>query len=111
MAIDCSWNRLSERGALSVPTHPLVRGGCRRRLPMLMATNPQHYGRLGQLNTVEALAAGLAVSGHLAAAAQLLLGFAGGACFLRENGLRIEAYHGASDPAGVLRAERDLFGA
>ncbi len=109
LAVDCSWNRLSVRGTLSDPTNPLLRGGRRRRLPMLVATNPQHYGRLGQLNTAEALAAGLAVSGHLSAAARLLMGFAGGASFLQLNRPRLAAYEEARDPGEILQAERELF--
>jgi ribosome biogenesis protein Tsr3 len=54
LAVDCSWNQLAARGRL--PTDPTDSGHPppRRRLPILVAANPQHYGRMTELNTVEA---------------------------------------------------------
>ena len=109
VAIDCSWNRLaSARSRPSSPDGP--RGGLGRRLPMLLAANPQHFGRVGELNTVEALAAGLVVLGRRAEAEHLLQGFAGGPAFLAMNEERLARYVRARTAAGTLRAERQLFG-
>jgi pre-rRNA-processing protein TSR3 len=110
LAIDCSWNRLSNRGtfpgAESAERGPRIR----RRLPILIATNPQHYGRLAQLNTVEALAAALYLLGRTSEAARLLQGFRGAEAFLEVNRERLDAYARARDTEGVVAAERRLFG-
>ncbi|EQD39056.1 protein containing DUF367, partial [mine drainage metagenome] len=94
LAVDCSWNRVAARGGL-----PGGRDGPgrRRRLPILVAANPQHYGRLAELNTVEALSAALYVLGHRAQAAALLEGFRGGGNFLEVNRSRLEAYAASAD--------------
>jgi len=110
LAVDCSWNRLSDRGALPQGAVDRVAAGIRRRLPILVATNPQHYGRLAQLNTVEALAAGAYILGSPPEARTLLEGFHGGAEFLSINAERLDRYRSAADPEATLRAERALFG-
>jgi pre-rRNA-processing protein TSR3 len=110
LAVDCSWNRLTERGRFP-GTEPGDRGrGIRRRLPILIATNPQHYGRPAQLNTVEALAAALFLVGRPTEAAHLLEGFSGSDEFLRVNAERFAAYASEHDADGVRAAERRLFG-
>jgi pre-rRNA-processing protein TSR3 len=78
---------------------------------MLIATNPQHYGRPAQLTTVEAFAAALAVLGRVDDARGILEGFSGGDQFLEVNRDRLERYRSAGDGAGILDAERALFGA
>ncbi len=110
LAVDCSWNRLSERGGLEGPRGSRGRSGHHRRLPLLIAANPQHYGRLAELNTVEALAAALAVLGEGPAAARLLEGFPGGVEFLDLNAERLDRYAAARDGEAVAAAERELFG-
>lgn len=110
LVIDCSWNRLAARGKF-----PGTEGGVRssrphRRLPMLIATNPQHYGRLAQLNTVEALSAALYLLERTDAAAALLTGFRGSEQFLPVNRVRLDRYRRADDPEAILSAERELFG-
>ncbi len=108
VAVDCSWNRLSSAAARRATTAP--RGGAARRLPMLLAANPQHFGRLGELNTVEALAAALCVLGRRTEAERLLDGFAGGRTFLQLNDERLARYAVADTVDAVLLAERRLFG-
>jgi pre-rRNA-processing protein TSR3 len=110
LAVDCSWNRLNSRGAF-----PGVGLGNRprethRRLPILIATNPQHYGRVAELNTVEALSAALYILGRTEEAEQLMEGFRGGDEFLAVNRTRLERYRRAAVPADVATAERALFG-
>jgi pre-rRNA-processing protein TSR3 len=109
LAVDCSWNRLGARGALPGVAGPRDRHA-HRRLPFLVAANPQHYGRLAELNTGEALAAGLAVLGRRSEADRLLAVLPGGANFLAINRERIERYAAARGPEEVLAAERELFG-
>jgi len=111
VAVDCSWNRLSaERGRhpTAVPTG--APSGA-RRLPMLVAANPQHFGRVGELNTAEALAAALVLVGRPTQADRLLAGFAGGPTFLEINRTRLARYARARTPAELLREERALFAA
>ncbi len=107
VAIDCSWNRLSSSQARGSPSQ---RGPGSRRLPMLVATNPQHYGRWGELNTAEALAAALYLLGAPAAAGGLLAGFAGGPAFLEVNRRRLDRYAGAGSIEVLYAAERELLG-
>lgn len=110
LAVDCSWNRLSARGGFpgSGRTDPPRRA--HRRLPVLIATNPQHYGRVAQLNTVEALGAALYVLGRPEEARELVAGFAGGEEFLTVNRERLERYRKAVGPDEVTAAEKLLFG-
>lgn len=110
LAVDCSWNRLTERGRFPGSEAGGRARGIRRRLPILIATNPQHYGRLAQLNTVEALAAALYLVGRPAEATHLLEGFSGSDSFLEVNRERLDAYARETDADGVRAAERRLFG-
>jgi pre-rRNA-processing protein TSR3 len=74
-----------------------------------LATNPQHFGRVGQLNTAEAFAAALAVSGQEAAARKLLDAFHGSTAFFHVNESRFRRYRGAKTPHEMLAAERAEF--
>jgi pre-rRNA-processing protein TSR3 len=106
LVVDCSWNRLAERGGF-----PGARSiGDRRRLPFLVAANPQHYGRLAELNTVEALSAALYVLGRPEEAAGLLRGFAGGEAFLEINRERLDRFATATSAEATRRLERSLYG-
>ena len=109
LAVDCSWNLLADRGSL-----PSARGGggaaaLARRLPVLVAANPQHYGRVAELNTVEALSAALYLLGFPAESRALLEGFRGGAGFLEVNHDRLERYSRAATPSEIRAAESELF--
>jgi pre-rRNA-processing protein TSR3 len=108
LAIDCSWNRLETRGRL--PDLERDSGAAHRRLPILIAANPQHYGRATELNTVEALAAAVFLLDRPAQAERLLTGFRGGPEFLTINRERLIAYAAAPDAEGVQAAERRMFG-
>jgi len=108
LAVDCSWNRLADRGRL--PSGGIRRRGIARRLPLLIAANPQHFGRVSELNTVEALAAALYVLGEAGRARELLGGFRGGSGFLDLSRERLELYRSASGAEEVFAAERRLFG-
>jgi len=109
VAIDCSWNRLSARRERDEDAGVGVRGGANRRLPMLVASNPQHFGRLGELNTVEALAAALWLLGRPREAQRILAGFAGGSAFLLLNRDRLDRYSHAASPDVLVREERAFF--
>jgi len=110
LAVDCSWNRLAAHGGFSDETLRSTGPGLRRRLPILIAANPQHYGRVAELNTVEALSAALYVLGRRAEAGALLEGFRGGEGFLTINHERLEAYASARSADDVRRLEQSLYG-
>ena len=109
-AIDCSWKRLSEYGRFTIPGRPGGASGRPRRLPLLVATNPQHFGRIGELNTAEALGAALYLLDRREEAKELLAGFAGGEAFFEVNRDRLERYRRARTSEEIREAERALFG-
>jgi pre-rRNA-processing protein TSR3 len=108
LAVDGSWNRLAARGRFPGAGRAGSDRGA-RRLPFLLARNPQHFGKWAQLNTVEALAAALFLLGRPEQAAGLLEGFRGGPTFLEINRARLERYASARSGAEVLAAEREIF--
>jgi pre-rRNA-processing protein TSR3 len=110
LVVDCSWNKLAERGGFPVATGRSPGRGSHRRLPLLIAGNPQHYGRLAELNTVEAFGAALWVLGRPDEARVLLESFHGGPAFLELNAERLERYARAENSTGVEAAEVELFG-
>lgn len=108
LAVDCSWNRLAQRGGFPEQLAGVGHQPHRRRLPVLVAANPQHFGRVGQLNTAEALAAALYLLGRPGSADRLLSGFTGGTEFLRMNQTALDRYGQCPTPEAVLRSEREL---
>lgn len=110
VAVDCSWNALKRRSDLLPAEHGPSTARLHRRLPFLIAANPQHYGRLAELNTAEALGAALSIVGRGDEGERLLAGFAGGPAFFELNHDRLRRYAAVADGAGVERAERELFG-
>ncbi|MFZ0892459.1 MAG: DUF367 domain-containing protein [Thermoplasmata archaeon] len=109
LGVDCSWNRYAERGGYPELAADQSHSSRRRRLPWLVAANPQHYGRLGELNTVEAFAATLVILGEPERASRLLEGFRGGPEFLQLNAERLREYATQRERSGVESAERSLF--
>jgi pre-rRNA-processing protein TSR3 len=108
LVVDCSWNRLNQRGGFDPALTGLTRLP-RRRLPWLLAGNPQHYGRVGELNTAEAFAGALDILGDRPGAERVLNTFAGGPGFLALNGLLLEAYRNARSVDDLRAAERQFF--
>lgn len=107
LAIDCSWNRLGATGRF--PAHAASGAGAvRRRLPWLLAANPQHFGRLAELNTAEALAAALWLLGERPRAEELIAPFPGGPGFFGLNAASFVAYGVAADAVAMRDAERRL---
>ncbi|MGC2289373.1 MAG: DUF367 domain-containing protein [Thermoplasmata archaeon] len=108
LVVDCSWNRFNQRGGFD----PALTGLGRllhRRLPWLLAGNPQHYGRVGELNTAEAFAGALDLIGDRSGAERVLNTFAGGPGFLVLNARLLEAYRNARSLAELRAAEREFF--
>jgi pre-rRNA-processing protein TSR3 len=111
VAVDCSWNRIGRHGRYPREIPWLARMPVRRRLPWLLAANPQHHGRLAELNTAEALAGSLLVLGEPDRARRILAGFAGGDAFFDLNAAALRAYAQAVDAEGIRAAESAQFSA
>jgi pre-rRNA-processing protein TSR3 len=106
IAVDCSWNRVGRKGSYPTEIPWLARMPNRRRLPWLVAGNPQHFGRLAELNTAEALAASLVVLGEGPRARRILAPFPGGPTFFDLNAAALTHYERAEGPEAICAAER-----
>ncbi len=99
--IDCSWKRAVDVHAKFVKGHFI-----RRRLPLLIAANPTHYGKPYILSTIEAVAAALYIMGFMDDAMEILRLYKwGGPNFVIINRRYLERY-----AAGDLSPERELLG-
>ena len=107
--MDCSWNRLSKQSAFPALGGILRRLRARRRLPLLLAANPQHYGRVGQLNTGEALGAAVFVLFGEAQARRFLERFSFGPSFLSLNAELLEGYRAAGSGMEITKLEKAFF--
>ena len=83
----------------------MLRGLVARRLPLLLAANPQHYGRWMELNTAEALGAAVRLTCGREEAAAYFARLAGGTGFLELNAAPFEEYDGAQGPRQVSEIE------
>ncbi|MCL4437238.1 MAG: DUF367 family protein [Thaumarchaeota archaeon] len=102
VAIDCSWKRAEE-----VFKHRFR--GVNRRLPLLLASNPINYGKLGMLSSAEAIAATLYIAGYVEQAQRVLSIFKWGNTFLTLNHDPLEDYRAAETPEHVLKTEQEYF--
>ena len=101
--LDCSWQHASQE-------HEGRRFPNTRRLPLLVATNPINFGKVGLLTTAEAVAASLRILGERDAADLVLSRFKWGPHFLAINADLLQAYAEAPDQAGVDSIEQGTFG-
>lgn len=108
--VDCSWNKLGARGEFPPSLARGLRRQVARRLPYLLAANPQHYGRLGELNTAEAVGAAVFLTAGRKVAEELFDRLPGGRGFLRLNEGPLEEYARAATLGELLDAERRYFG-
>lgn len=103
-AVDCSWERAEEVfGAIG--RHVRI---VQRTLPMLLASNPVHFGRWGELSTIEAMAAALYILGEPDRARKLLSLYTWGIRFLEVNMEPLEAYSQCRDGAEVVRTQSEF---
>lgn len=78
IVIDCSWQKTD-----TIFKHPFRTG---RKLPSLLAANSVNYGKWERLSSVEALAAGLLITGFQEQAQLILSKFSWGDSFIAING-------------------------
>ena len=94
--INCSWNRLEE-----IPFGMLGRAAHQRKLPLIVAANTVNYGKPFKMNTAEAIAGSLYITGYKEECRTLLEPFSFGPEFLRLNMGALEAYSACSSAAEV----------
>lgn len=102
--INCSWNRLSE-----IPFDSMGKGRNQRLLPLLYAANPVNYGRPSKLNTAEAMAATLYLTGYLDEARILLSPFGYGEEFFRINDEALTAYCQCQNSNEVYQVQQEMI--
>ncbi|WP_460173954.1 DUF367 family protein [Vulcanisaeta sp. JCM 14467] len=98
--IDCSWKR-----AVDIHSRLIHGRFIRRRLPLLIAANPTHYGKPYILSTIEAVAAALYIMGFRDEAMEVLKLYKWGPNFIIINQKYLERY-----AVGDLSPERELLG-
>ncbi len=101
-ALDCSWVHAKEVFDMHLQLVP-------RCLPYLVAANPVNYGKPTKLSTVEALAAGLYISGFCDQAKELLSKFKWGIQFINLNKELLDGYMQAKDSKGVVKVQTEYL--
>lgn len=101
-AIDCSWEKA---GMTFQGTFP----GINRKLPLLLASNPTNYAKIGKLSTAEALAAGLRILGFEDEAYQVMNKFKWGHTFFELNEDLLSDYAAANSSDEIRRIEIEYF--
>lgn len=100
--INCSWNRLTE-----IPFGSMGKGRNQRILPLLFAANSVNYGRPFKMNTAEAMAACLYITGFKKDAHNLLSSFGYGEEFFRLNFDALEAYSACTTSDQVRQVQEE----
>lgn len=98
--INCSWNRLEE-----IPFGKMGKGRNQRLLPFLLAANSVNYGKPMKLNTAEAMAACLFITGFKLEAHEIMAPFGYGEEFLRLNHELLEAYSACGTEVDVRKIQ------
>ncbi len=101
IAVDCSWNRLSN-------IFRKLRG-VHRALPYLVATNPVNYGVPTKLSTVEAIGAALYILGFKEEAEKIFECFKWGPNFLKLNREPLEAYSSAKNSLEIVEFQKEFI--
>ena len=102
--INCSWNRLNE-----IPFDSMGKGKNQRILPLLYAANSVNYGKPSKLNTAEAMAACLYLTGFRSEAHQLLSSFGYGEEFFRLNLEALNEYQKCANSNEVLQVQQQFL--
>lgn len=101
VVIEGSWKRKKSTKKFSYRNN--------RRLPLLLASNPVNYGKIGMLSSVEALSSALFIMGMEESAKEILSKFSWGHTFLEANLEPLNEYAGCEDAESVERIESEFF--
>ncbi len=101
LVMDLTWAHMD--------SFPSVPRGTARGLPFLLAANPVNWGRPMELNSAEAVAATLIITGFRDQAEALLLQFRYGEEFLRLNREPLESYASAKDSTEVVAIQSEYL--
>ena len=102
VALDCSWEHAEKVMQKHVK-------GTSRCLPILFAGNPVNYGKATKLNTVEALAGSLYISGFQKRAKYILSIFSWGHSFLEINENLLEKYATTNNSSEIVKIQNELI--
>jgi pre-rRNA-processing protein TSR3 len=104
-ALDCSWEKARDT---LLKGNALKNGIC-RRLPALLAGNPNNYCKLSKLTTVEALAASLFILGWKNQSERILDKFKWGHTFIELNSEILNDYNKALNATEIVKIEKEYF--
>jgi pre-rRNA-processing protein TSR3 len=103
-ALDCSWEK-----ADTVLKGKVSKNGIYRRLPALLAGNPNNYCKLSKLTTAEALAASLFILGWRNQSEKILDKFKWGHTFIELNSEILNDYSNAMNATEIVEIEKEYF--
>lgn len=104
-ALDCSWKRARDT---LLKGKALKKSIC-RRLPALLAGNPNNYCKLSKLTTAEALAASLFILGWRDMSESILDKFKWGHTFIELNLEILKDYSHAANATEIMELEKEYF--
>ncbi len=104
--VDASWRQLNPSRFRKLIGRSSV---VRRRLPLLFAANPAHYGVAFKLSSLEAVAAALYITGFRDEAERLAALYKWGWTFLALNRELLEEYSRAREAREVLAIEAEVL--
>ncbi|ADI74512.1 Protein of unknown function DUF367 [Methanohalobium evestigatum Z-7303] len=102
--LDCSWEEIDK-----VLPQILKRNLKHRALPFLVAANPVNFGKPFRLNSVEAFAAALYITGHKQQASDILSKFKWGLHFIEMNKEPLEEYSRAKDSTEIIQIQNQYL--
>lgn len=104
-ALDCSWEKAMD----TLLKRKALKNGICRRLPALLAGNPNNYCKLSKLTTAEALAASLFILGWKNQSEKILDKFKWGHTFIELNSQLLNDYSNALNATEIIEIEKEYF--
>ncbi len=104
-ALDCSWEKATD----TLLKGKALKNCICRRLPALLAGNPNNYCKLSKLTTAEALAASLFILGWRNLSEKILDKFKWGHTFIELNSEILNDYSNALNTTEIVELEKGYF--
>ncbi|MFZ0220513.1 MAG: DUF367 family protein [Candidatus Nitrosopolaris sp.] len=104
-ALDCSWEKAMD----TLLKRKALKNGICRRLPALLAGNPNNYCKISKLTTAEALAASLFILGWRNLSEKILDKFKWGHTFIELNSEILNDYSNAHNITEIVELEKEYF--